>query len=136
MKTPDDFARLIGEKQAEARKNAKPRPPLPKSRRIGTLFLGLGAWGAYEFYSVITQAKQHVPNITYNGKFIAAAPILILLGITLFFAGDASDLKFLDRGPKWLGVLAVLAAILLGAGFAFFFDSYMSSMGYRSSFWF
>lgn len=136
MKTPDDFARLVGEKQAEARKNAKPRPPLPKSRRIGTLFLGLGAWGAYNVYSVISQAKQHVPNITYDGKFIAVTPILILLGVTLFFAGDASDLKFLDRGPKWLGVLGLLAAICLGAGSALAVDAYMSSLGYHSSSWF
>lgn len=133
MKTPDDFARLVGEKQEEARRNAKPRPPLPKSRRIGTLLLGMGAWGAYDCYSVISQAKQHVPKIIYNDKFIAAAPFLILLGITLFFAGDASDLKFLDRGPKWLSALVVIATIFLGAGFGFAFDNYMSSLGYRSS---
>lgn len=129
--TPDDFVKVINERNAEPTNRPKVRVQPPDSRPVGLIVSAVGLAGIGFCGLTIDQALNHAPEIMIYWKTLLISLPIFLIGLRWVIWGrKAPEIFGPPYSPTRGAKIYFIACLITGPVSAYAYVHYLSLLGY------
>lgn len=129
--TPEEFAKVMSERNGDPTKRAKPHIQPPDSRPLGLVVCGVGLLGIGYNALTLDEALNHAPEITIMWKTFLVSVPAFLIGLRWVIFGRKAPEAFGRPFSPTLGAKIYYIACLIASPIcAYAYVHYLHMLGY------